>query len=66
MISQGILIGITIGVFFAGIGIGYTIFQSSQTTPITSQQMQQMMNDPEQMMKWMANDPKHIEQMSQI
>ena len=69
MVSQGILIGIAVGVFFAGIGIGYAALQS--TTPATPmmmnpQQMQQMMNDPQQMNQWMntmMNDPQTMQQM---
>lgn len=55
MVSQGIVIGIAVGVFFAGIGIGYVALQSStSTTPImmNSQAMQQMMSDPQQMNQW--------------
>lgn len=56
MVSKGIVIGIVIGVFFAGIGIGYAVFQSSTPVPpmmMSSQQMQQMMNDPQAMNQWM-------------
>ena len=54
MVSQGILIGIAVGVFFAGIGIGYAALQSTTTTQMVmdTQQMQQMMNDPQQMNLW--------------
>ena len=34
MVSQGILIGIAVGLFFAGLGIGYTISQPTITTMI--------------------------------
>jgi len=63
------LIGVAIGVFFAGLGIGYTALQSSTpTTPMmmNSQQMQQMMNDPQTMNQWMntmMNDPQMQQQM---
>lgn len=68
MVSQGILIGVVVGVFFAGIGIGYAIFQSS--TPVSpmmmsSQQMQQMMNDPQSMNQWhqqMMQNPQAMNQ----
>jgi hypothetical protein len=64
VINQYIWIGITIGVFLAGIGIGYAIVQ--QSTPATSmmmtpQQMQQMMNNPQYMTQWhqtMMNNPQ--------
>ena len=65
MVSQGILIGIAVGVFFAGIGIGYAALQP--TTPMMStQHMQQMFNDPQQMNQWMntmMNDPQAMQQM---
>ncbi len=55
MVKQSVWIGIAIGVFFAGLGIGYGVFQSAQTNfmPMTTQQMQQMMNNPEAMNNWM-------------
>lgn len=69
MVSQGILIGIAVGVFFAGLGIGYAALQST-TSPspmmMNSQQMQQMMNDPQTRNQWMTNmmnDPQSIQQM---
>ena len=66
MVSQAILIGIVIGVFFAGIGIGYAVLQSNTTpTMMTPQQMQQMMSNPEQMSKWqqtMMNNPQAMNQ----
>ena len=55
MVSQGILIGIAVGVFFAGMTIGYTALQSTTPTSpmmMNAQQMQQMMNDPQQMNQW--------------
>ncbi len=78
MVSQSVWIGITIGVFFAGLLIGYATLQSSATTMsmMNSQQMQQMMNDPQfmsqwqqqmiqnpqQMQQWMSS-PEHVKQM---
>ena len=64
MVSQIIVIGIAVGMFFAGLGVGYAVLQS--TVPanpmmMTSQQMQQMMKDPQLMNQWhqqMANDPQ--------
>lgn len=63
MVKQTILIGIAIGVFFAGLGIGYAVFYSSQPNyaNMTPQQMQQMMNDPQhmnQMMEMMMENPQ--------
>ncbi|QDI89216.1 hypothetical protein Nisw_06610 [Candidatus Nitrosopumilus sp. SW] len=63
MVSQGILIGIAVGVFFAGIGIGYAALQPTTTPMMNSQQM---MNDPQQMNQWMTtmmNDPQAMQQM---
>jgi hypothetical protein len=78
MVSQSVWIGITIGVFFVGLLIGYAALQSSATTMsmMNSQQMQQMMNDPQfmsqwqqqmiqnpqQMQQWMSS-PEHVKQM---
>jgi len=57
LLSQGIWIGITVGVFFAGLGIGYAVLQSTTVSPMMmTQQMQQMMNDP-QAMQQMMQDP---------
>jgi hypothetical protein len=64
LVSQGILIGIAVGVFFAGIGIGIAALQP--TSMMTGQNMQQMMNDPQQMNQWMntmMNDPQAMQQM---
>ncbi|AFS81293.1 hypothetical protein NKOR_07130 [Candidatus Nitrosopumilus koreensis AR1] len=69
MVSQYVMIGIAVGVFFAGIGIGYAMMQTS--TPqnnfmqMTPQQMQQMMNDPNMMNQWhqtMMNNPDAMNQ----
>ena len=69
MVSQYILIGIIAGVFLAGIGTGYGILQSSTnvTTPMmmNSQQMQQMMNDPQQMNQWMNSMMQNPDTMNQ-
>ena len=73
MVSYGIVI-IIVGVFFAGIGIGYAILPSSTPTApmMTPQQMQQAMNDPPTMDSWMdaiLDEPelkqKMINKMSQ-
>jgi plastocyanin len=68
MTNQVIWIGITVGIFFAGIGIGYVIFQSTQSNFIhmTSQQMQQMMDNPQamqQMHQLMIQNPQHMNAM---
>ena len=70
MVSQGILIGIAVGVFFAGIGIGigYTALQSTTPTSsmmMNSQQMQQMMNDPQQMTQWHQQMMQNPDAMNQ-
>lgn len=68
MPSQILVIGIIAGVFLAGIGIGYTLFQSSNQpnfTMITTQQMTQMMSNPQQMTQWhqtMMNNPQAMNQ----
>ena len=64
MVNQYIWIGIVIGVFFVGIGIGYASFSTNQSfnfMHMSSQQMQQMMNNPQMMTQWhqtMMNDPQ--------
>ncbi|MGQ0377288.1 MAG: hypothetical protein ACT4OW_07300 [Nitrososphaerota archaeon] len=68
MVKQSVLIGIVIGAFVAGIGIGYGIAQPNQPNfmPMTTQQMQQMMNNPDTMANWMnsmMNDPQLRQQM---
>jgi hypothetical protein len=70
MVSYGIVIMI-VGIFFAGIGIGYVIFPSSTPTApmMNPQQMQQMMNDPDQMFQWhhvMMNDPQVMDSWMDI
>ena len=70
MVSQGIWIGITVGVFFAGLGIGYAVLQSTTVSPMmmTPQQMQQMIQDPEfreQMMNQMMQNPEMMQAMMQ-
>lgn len=67
MINQSVWIGITIGVFFAGLLIGYATFQTSTTTVsmMNSQQMQQMMNDPQFMNQWQQHMMQNPQQMQQ-
>ena len=66
MTKQSVWIVIVIGVFFVGIGIGYATLQSNTSIPMmNSQQMQQMMSNPEQMSKWqqtMMNNPQSMNQ----
>ncbi len=67
MISQNVWIGITIGIFFVGLGIGFVVFSNQSMNAFHNQNMfNQMTQNPDQMMEWMAKDPKHIEQMSKI
>jgi len=66
MVSQGIFIGVAIGVFFAGLGIGYVAMQSSTPTSSMMVNSQQMMNDSKMMNQWMnimMNDPQAMQQM---
>jgi len=77
MVNQSIWIAIAVGVFVAGIGIGYGIFSSSQVMPSTMmagsmnslmnnpQAMQQMMQDPDirnEMIGVMIQDTDHMNQ----
>ncbi len=67
MVSQTLLIGIIVGVFLVGIGIGYAVLQSNTTVPMmmTPQQMTQMMSNPQQMTQWhqtMMNNPQAMNQ----
>lgn len=55
MVNRYAVIGIAIGVFFAGLGVGYAVFsqnQSANLSYMTPQQMQQMMNNPQMMNQW--------------
>lgn len=67
MTNQYIWIGVTVAVFLAGIGIGYSMVQSSvqpNFNNMTPQQMQQMMNNPQAMNQWhqnMMNNPQEME-----
>ena len=68
MVSQVILIAIMVGVFFAGLGIGYAVLQSYNQpnfTMMTPQQMQQMMTNPQMMAQWhqtMMTNPQAMNQ----
>ena len=73
MINQYVWVGITVGVFFAGIGIGYAVFSPSfgpgNMMMQNQQMMKQMMQDPQlrqQMMEQMStmlNDPEQRQLM---
>jgi hypothetical protein len=68
MVSQGILIGVAVGVFFAGLGIGYAALQSTTPTSpmmMNSQQMQQMMNEPQAMNQWHQQMMQNPDAMNQ-
>ena len=81
MVSQYVWIGIVVGLFFVGIGIGYSIQPNILTvhTMMTPQQMQQMMSNSEQMAQWQQtmmdnpdamnqwmNNPQHVRQMTEL
>ena len=68
MVSQPILIGIIVGVFFVGIGVSYAVFASTNV-PIqmtNEEHIRAMVYDPEvheAMMKMMMQDEEHAKQM---
>jgi hypothetical protein len=59
MTNQYVWIGIVIGIFIAGLGIGYVINQYTVTPNMMAQNMLQMMQNPSQrqqvMKQWMQN-----------
>lgn len=67
MTNQIIWIGITVGVFFAGLGVGYAMFYSAQPNfmHMTPQQMQQMMNNPQFMNQWHQHMMQNPQLMNQ-
>lgn len=68
MTSQYVIVGIAVGVFFAGLGIGYAVFsqiQSASFTQMSPQQMQQMMNNPQAMNNWMNTMMQNPNTMNQ-
>ena len=68
VVKQSVWIGITIGVFIVGLGIGFAVFSNSTQSmnPFHNQNMfNQMMGQNPQAMSWMMNDPKLREQMFQ-
>lgn len=82
MTSSYIWFGIVAGVFAAGLGMGYVIFQQSthfNDMMLNPQQMQHMMNDPRTMSQWQQmmmdnpeamnqwmQEPQHVRQMTQL
>jgi hypothetical protein len=72
MANQAIWIGIAVGVFFAGLGIGYAVFSAS--TPVMGpgnrqQMMAQMMSDPQVMNDWMNQimaNPQTMQKMHDV
>jgi len=70
VVSQSILIGIIVGVFFVGIGVSYAVFASTNV-PIqmtNEEHIRAMVYDPEvheAMMKMMIQDEEHAKQMFQ-
>jgi hypothetical protein len=67
MVNQTILIALIVGIFFAGLGMGYVAFYSTQPNfmHMTPQQMQQMMNNPQMMTQWhqtMMSNPQAMNQ----
>ena len=59
MVNQYVWIGIVVGIFFIGIGIGYSIQSNTSTVPMMMTP-QQMMNNPQMMTQWqqtMMNNP---------
>lgn len=62
MASKYALIGIAVGVFFAGLGVGYAVFSASAPSGTAGmQQWHNMMQDPnqrQQMMSQMMQDPQ--------
>ena len=66
--SQNVWIGITVGVFFAGLAIGFVAFSSPMNNQhmmsgSQSQMIDSMINDPQAMREWMQ-DPAHVEDMA--
>jgi len=70
VVSQSILIGIIVGVFFVGIGVSYAVFASTNV-PIqmtNEEHIRAMVYDPEvheAMIKMMMQDEEHAKQMLQ-
>ncbi len=66
MTRQNVWIGITIGIFFVGLGIGYVVFSNQSMNAFHNQNMfNQMMGQNPQTMTWMMGDPQIKQQMFQ-
>ena len=71
MTNSYVWFGVIAGVFAAGLGMGYVAFQQSthlNYMTLNPQQMQQMMNDPQQMAQWqqtVMNNPEAMNQWMQ-
>jgi len=68
VVKQSIWIGITIGIFFAGLGVGFAVFSNSNQSmnAFHNQNMfNQMMGQNPQTMTWMMGDPQIKQQMFQ-
>jgi len=73
MVNQYVLIGIVVGVFVAGIGIGYAALQGNSSMPgmmnfgsMSPQQMQQAMQDPDfrqNMMNQFRDNPQSMQNL---
>ena len=67
MINQYVWVGIAVGVFAAGIGIGYAVFANTYN-PSTMMQnpqfMQRMMQDPQMMQTWMQTMSQNPQAMN--
>ena len=82
MVSLYVWLAIVAVVFVAGLGIGYVAFQQDTTVNpmmMNQQQMQHMVNDPQQMAMWQQtmmdnpdameqwmNNPQHVRQMTEM
>ena len=68
MVQQYVWIGIAIGVFIAGLGVGFALFSNSEQTetPFSNKMMfNNMMGQNNQAMSWMMEDPHLRQQMFQ-
>ena len=69
MVNQNIWIGIAIGTFFAGLGIGIAILQTISYPAMTGNQMPLMMQNPQSMEQWhqaVMDDPEAMNQWMNV
>ena len=81
MVSLYVWLVIVAVVFVSGLGVGYVAFQQNTTVSpmMNQQQMQHMINDPQQMAMWQQtmmdnpevmeqwmNSPQHVRQMTEL